>query len=242
MNDHNLDDLIIDDVAPKKNKTKSLLTIFALLIVVFIVGIILSRVLLEDNNTDSKLIEENNTEMIDPELTLQSTKKVEQKNEAIKLTEIIEEELNKPLEEPKISQEAKQEDKKPKTEVIVPQTHTPPTVSSIPTTTTPKKEVLHAVEVPKEAVSVPHETKPDTQAPVASGITYYIQVGSFSKEPSSRLLSSIKNNGFNYKLTTPNAKGIKKLLIGPYPTRPNVDTALVRVRDLINKSAFVVKK
>jgi cell division septation protein DedD len=43
-------------------------------------------------------------------------------------------------------------------------------------------------------------------------------------------------------ITTPSSKGIKKLLIGPYQDRAAVDSALVRVRDTINKSAFVVKK
>ena len=76
----------------------------------------------------------------------------------------------------------------------------------------------------------------------ATSHTYYIQVGSFKQTPSSRFLSVIKNSGFNYKITSPTSSGTKKLLIGPYKDRKSVDTALVRVRDRINKSAFVVKK
>jgi DedD protein len=71
---------------------------------------------------------------------------------------------------------------------------------------------------------------------------YFIQVGSFTQTPSARFLSVIKNSGFSYKITPASSTGTKKLLIGPYASRAEVDTALVRVRDRINKSAFVVKK
>jgi len=67
-------------------------------------------------------------------------------------------------------------------------------------------------------------------------------VGSFTQTPSSHFLSIIKNSGFNYHITPATSAGTKKLLIGPYETRADVDTALVRVRDRINKRAFVVKK
>jgi hypothetical protein len=35
---------------------------------------------------------------------------------------------------------------------------------------------------------------------------------------------------------------MKKVLIGPYKSRPQVDKVINRVKDRINKSAFVVKK
>lgn len=246
MNDHNLDDLIIDEVAPKKNKTKSLLTIFALLIVVFIVAIILTSVVLDDTKGNDPLLEENNTEMVSPELTLQSASQKKEQKEQTQLTEIIEEELNKPLSEPEVSKEPIPTENKP---VDIPVTHKPiapkptPVLTSVPQTNVDlSTQTSNKVEVPKEAVAIQHNAPTVVDVPVISSASYYIQVGSFSKLPSTRLVSSIKNNGFNYKLTTPNAKGIKKLLIGPYESRPLADTAIVRVRDLINKSAFVVKK
>ena len=71
---------------------------------------------------------------------------------------------------------------------------------------------------------------------------YYIQVGSFKKSPSKQFLSIIKKSGSNYRITSPSSAGTKKLLIGPYSSRGSVDSALPRVRDRINKGAFVVKK
>ena len=265
MNDHNLDDLIIDTNQPKNSKSKSLLTIVALLIVVFIVGIILARLNLEESGSNNAIIEENESEMISPELTLQSVTEPKEKNTGPKLTEIIEEELNKPIQAPEIAQKSvTQEQGVPKgntapepvkeetvvvEDEVVEITKEPaeapvePEISSVPSTVTTAQE---NVVVPKPAPQVKKETviqkpKEPTPKPVATG-SYFIQVGSYRQTPSKRFLSVIQNNGFAHTITAPNAKGIKKLLIGPYPDRAAANAALVRVRDLINKSAFVVKK
>ena len=71
MNDHNLDDLIIDNIEPKNRKTKSFLTIIALFIVVLIVAIILTRTLLKTPDNANLIIEEDTIELIAPELKLQ---------------------------------------------------------------------------------------------------------------------------------------------------------------------------
>jgi len=71
MNDHNLDDLIIDDISSNSSKTKSFLTIIALAIVVLIVAIILTKIILKDPN--ERAILEEDTTLISPELTLQKS-------------------------------------------------------------------------------------------------------------------------------------------------------------------------
>ncbi len=241
MNDHNLDDLIIPNIEPKTSKAKSILTIIALLIVVLIVAIILTSVVLDDKKPDQGLLEENDTEMVSPELTLENVGKVKEPKAEPKLNEIIEEELNKPVKVKK----------------------TPVTLDNKPTVTE-KKEVAKPTPAPvpeKETVTIddtyeqtpPAKTKvtptpavvkkPVKETPVkVASETYYIQVGAYKASPSKQIVRSIKNSGFHYKLTAPNAQGTKKLLIGPYQSRADVDAALVRVRDRINKSAFVVKK
>jgi len=261
MNDHNLDDLIIDNIKPKNAKTKNMLTIVALLIVLFIVAIILTSVVLDDPKSDPAILETNDTEMVSPELTLQSVTQDKKEKKEPKLNEIIEEELNKPVEAPKAPTEKEKEitpkpvvTKKPEVETpaiekknvaITKEFEQSPVKaetkkvaekeSSIPTPVPEPKQTEKKVSAPK----APAEAK---AAPAASAITYYIQVGSYKGVPSKRFLTVIKNNGFHYKITTPAANGTKKLLIGPYSNRKSVDTALIRVRDLINKSAFVVKK
>ena len=89
------------------------------------------------------------------------------------------------------------------------------------------------------SVKKPVATKPVPKS--VSTTRYYVQVGSFRTEPSSRFISVIRNNGFNYTIKRA-ADGTKKLLIGPYKDRASVNNALVTVKDRINKSAFVVKR
>jgi len=245
MNDHNLDDLIIDTVEPQNNKAKSFLTIIALIIIVMIVGILFIKTIENTpKNTDIGL-EESMDSLISPELTLQTRAKEEKPQKESELSSIIEEatathkeiqtvkeetvtideeEERLPLEEstPMVSQHSKPRVKE-KEKVIVPKsTYVPQSVSQ---THTPKKP------------SEPKQTRP-----VVAQQTYYIQVGSFSQTPSSRFLNTIKKHGFSYKITAPDNRGLKKLLIGPYASRTDANNALIRVKDRINKGAFVVRR
>ena len=94
------------------------------------------------------------------------------------------------------------------------------------------KPVVTSVEKPVVSKSVPK---------TVSTKKYYVQVGSFRTQPSSRFVSVIRNNGFRYTIKR-SSDGTKKLLIGPYNDRASVNRALVQVRDRINKSAFVIKR
>ena len=261
MNDHNLDDLIIDNMEPKNGKAKSLLTIVALLIVVLIVAIIFTKIILKDPNEGKAVLEESNVEMISPELTLQNVTMKKEEKEETKLSTIIEKELNEPVKAPEIKEivetaktvEVEEvKEKVVEVEEVKEKTTAPQSVKitkefdQSPAAPKVKPEVkespkVEEVVVPKTKPTPVQNKKPETITSV-SGQIYYIQVGAFSHAPSSnsRLLSSIKNNGFNYRIKT--VGNTKKAQVGPFKDRASADTALVRIRDLINKSAFVVKK
>jgi len=258
MHDHNLDDLIIDNIEPKNRKTKSFLTIVALLIVVLIVAIVLTKILLKTPEDNGLKVEDDTTEMIAPELKLQAVpKKVEKTKDELSLSNIIEQEIKRPAtaqKKPEPIEKPLPVKKEEKTEEILKETVTitkeytqipqaekkPVKVIEAPK---PEKAVTPVVtEIPKPVVVPKKVPQPVTPPKAVAKTTYYIQVGSFSQNPSSRFLSVIKNSGFSYHITKASSKGIKKLLIGPYESRTSVDTALVRVKDRINKSAFVVKK
>jgi DedD protein len=258
MNDHNLDDLIIDNIEPKNRKTKSFLTIIALFIVVLIVAIILTRTLLKTPDNDTLIMPDDTTEHIAPELKLQAKPKVIEKIEERTLENIIDEEPKAPevkIEEPlEIPKPIKVEKEIELAEPVIPAPVKAPKVEEIPAPE-PIKEVEPELPVPtpEPVVKAPVVTKPVVQKPVvkkpvikkpdvSTSLQYYIQVGSFSKDPSARFLSVIKNSGFEYQLTKANVKGIKKLHIGPYKTRSEVNVALKRVKSRINKSAFVIRK
>jgi len=271
MNDHNLDDLIIDNIEPKNAKTKSFLTIIALLIVVLIIAIILTKIILKDPNADKLAFEENNTELVSPELTLQSAAEPKPAKKEPELSNIIENALKAPApveevakETVEITKEVVQAPRQPEVKTEAEEEKLQQEYAEIRKARVEKEKAEKAAaeakkeeakkEVAKVAKPVPAQIiekakerptgKPvnvPAQKPITSQ-TYYIQVGSFKQTPSSQFLSIIKNSGFNYKITSPTSSGTKKLLIGPYKDRKSVDTALVRVRDRINKSAFVVKK
>jgi len=233
MNDHNLDDLIIDNIDPKNSKTKSFLTIIALAIVVLIVAIILTKIILKDPQQQA-ILEEDDTELISPELTLQHDKKTITTSKTPEKHESIKKEIA--LGNNKIS------------------THTLRTSTTKKEIETKrftnnkkrKEERIKNLQAQKARAIANEKRLSKKQALDAQKLNttkgYFIQVGSFTQTPSARFLSVIKNSGFNYHITAASNTGTKKLLIGPYDSRNDVDTALIRVRDRINKSAFVIKK
>lgn len=244
MNDHNLNDLIIDDIEPKNSKTKSFLTIIALGIVVLIVAIILTKIILKNPDSEKLSFEGNNTELISPELTLQSVtktptkesepkapiviapKKVEQAEKIVQPTVQITKEF---------SQEASvdiQKEKEAKLAQKLKETEAKKLAN---------KKSLEAKDLAAKQIKKVAQAKKELQATKASN-GYFIQVGSFVKTPSSQFLSVITSSGFDYKITAPSSTGTKKLLIGPYGSKAEADIALLRVKDRINKSAFILKK
>jgi DedD protein len=261
MNDHNLDDLIIDTIEPKNNKAKSFLTIIALIIVALIVGILFIKTMENDPKDTNIGLEENMSDFISPELTLQSKPKVKAPKEESKLSSMIEEKLTKPAKTEEIKKETvvvNEEVSVPKKTapaVSVPKKPEVPVKTEVPQKAPAKPVEAEKVVVPKSTyqekiepkkTTVKAEPAPKVVVPKpshpAAPVHYYIQVGSFSQTPSTRFLNTIKKHGFSYKITAPTANGTKKLLIGPYPSRTDADNALVRVKDRINKGAFIVKK
>lgn len=295
MNDHNLDDLIIDDIQPNQsNKAKSFLTIIALAIVVLIVSIIFTKILLKAPKQDQLLFEQNETEIISPDLTLQSaTEREEERSEALGSTEeetqldlsqetetaVKTEEVPAPSEAPTAVSAAPLKptdlaitETAEKTE----ETENEPAPASMPepeeekptrileiaeesaaAKTEPRipekryqKKVPEAMQKPVEKkVQAPRTkpanpiTRPQANSPKGTRTgSYYIQVGAFSKVPSQRFLDRISQNGFHYTITKKSPRGLRKLLIGPYPDRKSAERALVRVKDRINKSAFLLNK
>jgi len=252
MNDHNLDDLIIDTIEPNHNKTKSFLTIVALLIVFLIVGIILAKIYTNESGNATLTLEKNNSELIAPELTLQAPSKVAKVKNEPSLSTIIEQEIKAPEVKPeKITPVPK-----PVAPIVVPKPveikketvqiteefSQKPQIPKITEPKVPQAVIPKPVVIPVAPKAVKTVTEPKEIPKTVSDIIYYIQVGSFTQNPSSRFLSVIKNGGFSYTITKATSNGVKKLLIGPYSSRASVDSALIQVRDRINKKAFVVKK
>ena len=231
MNDHNLDDLIIDSPEQKGGKAKGLLTIIALFIVVLIVAIILTKIILKDPKNHQALLDENETEMISPELTLQEA--VDDKEENKALSDMIKSEMDAPKEPEESVEEVAHE-----TVTVEEEKPAEKPVKEEPAPPAPKKEI---VKTPKKVSQPKTQSKPKPTPVKASSEQYFIQVGSFSKMPSaSRLVNALKRQHFNY--TVMDINHMHKVMVGPYKSRAEADRAIVRVKSLINKNAFVVKK
>lgn len=79
------------------------------------------------------------------------------------------------------------------------------------------------------------ETKPATTTPV----TYYIQVGSFTNEPSKALFDRLNASGMKY--TTQKEGSITKVLVGPFQGEKSVQDAMGSVRQNVEAKAFKIK-
>ena len=258
MQDNNLDDLIIDNISPKNSNTKSFLTIIGMAIVVLIIAIILTKIILKDPNSDFK-VEDNNSELISPELTLQNTTQekdiitkpliptiekikpevnIPTANKEITAAPVITKPVAPKVETVKINNEFAIDEeikRKDKAEAEATRIAKEKEISR-------KNEAQKREKLQQEQARIAEEKAKQTSNNNKITNPYFIQVGSFSKTPSSRFLSVIKNSGFNYQITVPSSSGTKKLLVGPYKTKSEATNALVKVKDRINKSAYIIRK
>jgi len=304
MNDHNLDDLIIDNENPPlMDKTKAILTILALLIIILVIAIVFTKIVLKEPTVDtvvkndvSKFRSPNLKTLHKPKTDIHQQNKyqrVEKPSHTVKTTQkedILDDlgvndkksVIQKPIVKPVKPIESHQNTKpvvKPKQEVHtvvkqkpVEKPNSKPEVKQKPVSKSkqtqsvkvkPKSEKSSkpskhiAIKVPitdefEQIDTTPQKVTTNTSkvdksvkskaTHISTNTTekYYIQVGSFSKEPSGKFLGIIKRSGFTYTIM-PTSHGVKKLLIGPYSSKEAVNSALPKVRDRINKSAFVYK-
>ncbi len=99
-----------------------------------------------------------------------------------------------------------------------------------------QKEVSTA-PVKKAPVAAKRVNKP---VKTTTDIKYYIQVGSFSRyEPNKKFLRSIKNLGLNYRYRK--VGNLNKVLVGPFNTRREANSAKRVLRAKVEPGAFLVK-
>ncbi len=256
MTDHDLGDLIIGESEAKKNtKGKGILTIVALLIAILVIAIMMAQMVLEENDENSSMTTSEDENIVSSELQLDESLG-ESKNDNEELEDITTL-LDKNTEENKTAKastdtvnEVKPDiqevnDEEATVPVVAPITkpvqEKPVTKETKPVNPKPVKEQAEKKPVEKKYVEkkpAPAQKTVQKAEPKKSHTakgSYYIQVGSFSTKPSSRFLSVIKNSGFSYKL---HSSG--KLLIGSYSSRDMANRDLARVKDRINKGAFII--
>ena len=220
MNDKNeLNDIILNKGGSANSNKKIILAVATLGVILIIVVMLMNS--LSSNGTDNL-----------PQATLPPEPKAqvieEDANEPLfEEVEVIEEESNSDTNLDAIAQKLKAESMREEEVIVV----APKPVKKV----TPKK-VVSKKTTPKKV------TPPVTNR--MSGITYYIQVGSFSKyEPNKKFLKSITNLGFDYMFhnVTRNSKTLNKVLVGPFGTSKAAKDARRVLRAKVEPGAFLIK-
>ena len=122
----------------------------------------------------------------------------------------------------------------------------PKKVQAAPIKQEPKKVTQSKAAAPvkpvETAVAAPKATDVKT-APVTAkantGATYYVQVGSFSKEPNKVLIDRLNASGLKY--TTQKVGETTKILVGPFQGEKAVQDAMGNIRQNIEAKAFKIK-
>lgn len=143
--------------------------------------------------------------------------------------------------------------------VVKPKVNVAPTAVKEKPVEKPKKQQGTAVikqdktspvkaEEPKKAVqeaAAPAAAKATTEvkaAPATSTTaptTYYIQVGSFTNEPSKALFDRLNASGMKY--TTQKSGSVTKVIVGPFQGEKSVQDAMGSVRQNVEAKAFKIK-
>jgi len=111
----------------------------------------------------------------------------------------------------------------------------------IPKTATAPSNAATQLNTMKKAIVVKTPIQNIEQTSIKGN--FYVQIGSFIGKPNSDLLYTVTRNGYQYKIIkfTINGKTINKLLIGPYKTRQGAADVLSKVRQHIQKDAFIAE-
>ena len=225
MEDKNeLNDIILNKGSSVNNNKKIILAVATLGIILIVVVVLMNS--LTSNGTDNLP-----QAVLPPKPKTQATQKIQEEPlfEEVEVVEEISQDNDK------LDQIAKKLKEESKAEIAA---ATKPVQKPKPVVTKAKPVVAK----PKPVAKVKQEVAPKA-APVAkstSGITYYIQVGSFSKyEPNKKFLKSISDLGYNYKYHKVNS--INKVLVGPFDSSAKAKDARRILRAKVEPGAFLVK-
>ncbi len=260
-NDNTLDDLILNEPEPEKAKSKGLLALLALVILLIIVGAILAKMIFSEpeptkakDNQDNQKVEvasDINSNLDD--ITENKADKNESKNLAPLSTDPdlapLNDDMTANVDTVNIDEEKNSKDKtKDETQNLkgdstkIANKEEELGVAPVGKVTSAKKEENDA---PKKVVvkeRVEKEKKVVTKTPkptrkIGGRGNVYIQVGSFTKGPESSFIRKITRAGFRYKIKTQN--GYRRVYVGPFESRKEAAKYLGRVKSQINPQAFI---
>jgi len=241
-NRNELSDIVLEKGDGKTLKMKRILILVAFLILVFLVALASMKVANKGEKDTSKLI-------LPPEPTQET--QIPKDDQLFKQVPIIEEnpkkesfeDMIKTLKEKEAQkqEEAKGADSKAK-ETTAPVTAPIKEAAPAKVKEEPKKEAAKPQQMLRSTEVSPSGAPSATSSGnVTPGI--YVQVGAVATAPDAKQLSDIKSKGFDCKQysTVVNGNKVVKLLIGPYATSAEAESALSLIRSSVNKNAFIYR-
>jgi len=263
---HNLDDLIIDESEIETPKPKNLLSKIALIIIVLIVGIVISKLIISDKGDPIESIKDKELEKItDPSQTDPEIAKLAKEDNFEKVDNTLNRDLS-PINqgtkdeedislddtnfdsdygsvslaqnEPSNTPASQQNNSPQETTPLV--TPTPQTIKPRVVQQQPRTQQIHQTpRVQQQRQQRPRQTTPKPVKRVSIVGKYFIQVGSFSKKPSSKYLSAIKQKGYTPFIIK--SGNLYKVRVGPYNSFADAKAKLSAVNSALNTQGFVVK-
>jgi len=257
MNDHNLDDLIIGEPEPRGGKSKSLLSLIALVIILVVAGVFLAKLIFGGPEEDRKTETTELTGLVAPKTNTTTHRPIARPDEEIpeELKPITRESLPEtselpPLEnvqpvkpktgksKPAAAEKAVTESPAEKTEKIIKTVKKPSGSSETKT----KKAVAKSVPKKKPAVKSAKKTAPSKlfKKSAAAKKSYYIQIGSFKRKPDQKYFDKISAKG--YKPVIVKTGEMIKVRVGPYSSYDEAKSNLPVVKEKLGIDGFVVRK
>jgi len=273
MNRYDMQDLIIEEEDSRGKKPKKVLTLFALIIVILLVGMMIMKNTMgeEKSKSDNSVKESKHIEKSDSELApinrnieinpMKNRHKTEMKsniNSEDELSEIMpissekKRHIQKQVEsinsdilernrEPEINNIEEKKSSNQTAHKAKPVVHKaePKHISKSHKQHT-TSHTYHRTHKPKTATK-PSQlfNKHTTTSTAKSNRVYYIQVGSFSKQPNQKYLSNLQKHGYKYKLFK--SGGLTKVRVGPYTNYEFAKSKLPTIKKDLGISGFVVR-
>jgi DedD protein len=241
--DTELGNIMLDNpTSNEENNKKKYLILGLILVILFLLTIIVIRLLTDDSKEDSFTTNPIETKVLNEDSNIEEN-----------FQKIMNERIQKNTQDEKISSEEKidaiNEQKEPiqveeeqATSDILDET-----IKKIEAEIKPKKEEVKKVIPKKEVVKqAAKQSVKDLVNDISSSAPkgYFVQIGAFSKKPSSSYINKIQNANLKYKVHQVEVKGklFNKVLIGPYSSRANAADNIEDIKKKLNlSSAYILK-
>ena len=250
MSDSTLDDLILTDPEPEGGKSKGILVLLSLVVVLIIVGAVLAKMIFSSPD-DVNTKDGNATTEVKKDISINNPINMNSDNTTnaqddnassldADLTPLDDSAMPANVETVTIEDKPKQDKQK------VSKSSDTMSIDRVDSNSNTKKAES---AVDKKVKKVEHKVKPKVehkQKPKPKQTTHiygghgntYIQVGSFSKGPNQEFINKIVKSGFRYRIKEVN--GYRRVYVGPF-TSSEASRVLGKVKAKISPSAFIKK-